>query len=288
MSKASESTRQDNPSRIIREGDIAVFFAQGKKYISKISGSRVKAGPLTFPTEGLIGRSYGRLRLAGMDITIVPALPSDRMEGIRRGPQVILPDDAALIIFHSGIAAGSRVIEAGSGSGSLTIALASAVGKEGEVISIDMSRENIEIARKNIEWAGFSDRVRFYQWDVRKPLPQELVEVIRGLKESDAVKAVEETVDAIILDMPDPWEAAGSLCRFLKKGGVLFSYLPTINQVEKLRGFLKGPSLPENLMFVDPHTFEILRRDMVVRPGAVRPDYSMLGHTGYLTFARRA
>ena len=276
MSIVEEDIRHRRPTKCIQEGDIAVFFIEGRKYIARIIEGNVKVGRITLLGKGLIGKPYGLQRIAGMEIIIVPPLPSDKMEGIRRGPQVILPDDAAFIIFHAGIVPGSRVIEIGSGSGSLTIALSSLVGEGGQVFSIDRNMENLKISQRNVSWAGLESRVQFIHWDARKPFPKDIDNTI-GDRE----------VDAVIFDIPDPWEAVDNIATRLKTGGVLFSYLPTINQVERLRNYMDGISFSKGYGFVDPHTFEVLKREMVVKQGAVRPDYSMLGHTGYLTFFRK-
>jgi len=260
----------------IQEGDRALFLIKGKQTLATIQGKRVKAGSISIPASALIGTCYGKQNVAGMDIIILPATPKDHMENLDRGPQVIMPGDASTILFYGDVRSGKTVLEAGSGSGSLTIALASAVGREGVVFSFDNRPRSTEIARKNITRSGFSQQVIFHTGDV---------------KDSGEVGSIladhhYEKVDSMVLDMPDPWEALDTIRNVLKIGGILVCYLPTMNQVERLRGALKD-SVGPDWGFVDIHTHETIRRELVVKPGAVRPDYSMLGHTAYLTFARR-
>ena len=128
--------------RNIHLGDRALFLINGKKGVATISTGRISVCKLTFPANMLVGKPYGRHELAGKELVVLPANTRDLMENIRRGPQVILPKDAANIIFHANIRAGSIVLEAGSGSGSLTIALANAVSDNGKVFSVDISSYN--------------------------------------------------------------------------------------------------------------------------------------------------
>ncbi|MCK4613716.1 MAG: methyltransferase domain-containing protein, partial [Thermoplasmata archaeon] len=152
----------------IREGDRAAFFVKAKKSSATITRDRISVCGLSFSGTKLIGRPYGRHEIAGIELIVLPALPRDLMEHIKRGPQVILPWDASTIIFYADIRAGKTIIEAGSGSGSLTIALASSVRPDGRVISVDIKSSNTEIARRNVRKAGFSDHVIFHTGDVKK------------------------------------------------------------------------------------------------------------------------
>lgn len=272
-------TAPDN--RSISEGDRVTLFLKGKRHTTMVRTGRMDAGSFSFPGEALIGMTYGRNEIAGMEVVVLPALVRDHMETLDRGPQIILPGDASTILFYADIHAGSVVLEAGTGSGSLTIALASAVGDTGRIITMDNVQKHLDRAKKNVKRAGYLHRVEFLRGDIRD---QQAFHELLGSLSLDL-----DHVDAAVLDMPDPWEAVNSVRGILRPGGILTGYIPTTNQVERFRMELQpsmtaaGPSTRE---FIDVFTLETLQRELVVKQGAVRPDYSMLGHTGYLTFAR--
>ena len=262
---------------IIRLGDRVTIFLKGKKFTVTISEGRLALGNFSIPGRELLGKTFGLQAIAGMEFIVLPAIARDHMETMKRGPQVILRDDASTILFYAGITSGKNVLEAGSGSGGLTIALASAVAPSGRVLSLDIKPANLEIARKNIRKAGLRDQVTFVQGDVK-----ETSQVVQSMKNLSIPE-----MDVVVLDMPDPWEAMETVRSALKIGGSLVIYLPTMNQVERIRGVLEGWDGASG-GFIDIYTQETLTREIKVSKGAVRPDYSMLGHTAYLTFARRS
>jgi tRNA (adenine57-N1/adenine58-N1)-methyltransferase len=164
--------------------------------------------------------------------------------------------------MNCAIEPGQTVLEAGIGSGSLTIALASAVGPQGKVISYDIREEFIEHAMKNLRQSGLSQYVT-----------TKLKDVTEGIDEHD--------LDAIILDIPNPWAAVEHAWNGLKVGGYLCTYSPLISQVEQtVRAIEQHP-------FIECKTYENIQREMVVSKHGTRPSFDMLGHTGYLTFARK-
>ncbi|HDI75359.1 MAG TPA: methyltransferase domain-containing protein, partial [Thermoprotei archaeon] len=167
-----------------------------------------------------------------------------------------------LIVFLSGVGPGSIVVEAGTGSGFLTAALAYYVRPDGRVYSYEIRRDFLEIARKNLSLCGLLPYV--------------------DLKHKDIVDGIDEkNVDAVILDMPNPWDVVPHAKEALKDGGVFVSFLPTINQVEKIVEKL----IHEN--FLDVLTIETLLRKIKVKKGETRPETFMIGHTGYIVFARK-
>lgn len=261
---------------IIRTGNRVTIFLREKKYTVTVNDGRLSLGNFSIPGSELIGSEFGIQYIAGVELTVLPSIARDQMETMKRGPQVILPGDASTILFYAGITQGKTILEAGSGSGGLTIALASAVGESGKVISMDIKPANSEIAQRNVRKAGLHHQVEFAVGDIK-----DTNTTLNTLKKSEI-----RSVDVVVLDMPDPWEAMETVRNVLKVGGVLVGYLPTMNQVEKFRGELEGWEGSEG-GFIDIFTQETLRREIIVRKGAVRPDYSMLGHTGYLTFARK-
>ena len=184
------------------------------------------------------------------------------MQALKRHAQIILPKDAAQIILNCSIEHGNIVLEAGIGSGSLTIALANTVAPTGRVISYDIRRDFIEHAMKNIRNAGLEEYVTAKLKDVTLDID-------------------EKELDAVVLDIPNPWDAVKHAWKALKTGGYLCSYSPLISQVEKTVHEIWKHG------FIEIKTFENLQREMVVSKHGTRPSFDMLGHTGYLTFARK-
>lgn len=161
------------------------------------------------------------------------------------------------------MAPGTRALEAGSGSGALTIALAHAVGPGGRVVSFDRRADFLEIARENVERAGLASRVEFRERDVA------------------ADGFGEEGAESVLLDVPEPWTILGVAASALRFGGGIATYTPTYNQLERTVAALGAAG------FEDVESLELLERRIHVSEGATRPEFEMLGHTGFLTGARR-
>jgi tRNA (adenine57-N1/adenine58-N1)-methyltransferase len=212
-----------------------------------------------------IGKRYGEAIYSqlGKPFILLDPTIEDRMMKVKRLTQIIYPKDAALILLKAGIQSGMTVIECGSGSGALTIALASAVAPAGKVYAYDRREDFLENAKKNVDEAGFSDFVEF-----------KLREVGEGFDERD--------VDVIVLDLPSPWEGVPAASRSIRGAGRIASLSPTYNQVEKT-----AESLSEN-GFVYLETIEVLVRRILARSGKTRPFERMVSHTGFLTFGRKA
>lgn len=290
-----------NAEMTIPKGEWVTIFFQGKKYTTRISHDRVSVGGMTFPGDLLIGKSFGINDVAGVRMIVLPASPRDHMDTMKRGPQIILPWDASTILFYADIRSGKTIIEAGSGSGSLTIAMASAVAPSGHVFSLDLKSRNLDIARKNVQRSGFSDVVSFIRDDIRDLDPATMQVLSQSSEKRESVhdqvgddenvmeNCQEKLADAVVLDMPDPWNALSTIEPLLKIGGCLVSYLPTMNQLEELRSYIEGWNGVESGdgKYIDIFTLETIHREISVKKGSVRPDYSMLGHTGYLTFGRK-
>ena len=217
--------------------------------------------------DDLIGRHEGtEVRTSkGMVLTAFRPRLADFVLKMPRGAQVIYPKDVGQILTFADIRPGLRVIEAGTGSGSLTIALCQAVGQEGRVVSYELRAEHMEQAVSNIE--AFLGKVPD-NLDLR---PGDLSEIV----------STGERFDRAVLDMPEPWGALAALGDVLDPGGIVCAYLPTTIQIQQLVVAL-GPK-----GFAHLETFETLRRGWHVTERSVRPDHRMQGHTGFLTVARR-
>lgn len=211
--------------------------------------------------DAVVGRAEGSTILANTGRAFLALRPtlSDVVLKMPRGAQVIYPKDLGAILVRADIAPGTRVLEAGVGSGALSIALLRA----GAVVTGYELREDFaERARRNVEAACGQD----------VPYVVELRDVTQGISEPD--------LGRILLDMPEPWRVVPHAASALHPGGILLSYLPTINQTAQLRQALDGSP------FGLAETVEVLVRSWHIEARSVRPDHRMVAHTGFLTTAR--
>ena len=191
-----------------------------------------------------------------------PALP-DLLGHLRRKAQIVTPKDAMYLLYLAGVGPGHHVAEAGSGSGALTTVLAYSVGTEGHVVSFDRRGEFLDVARRNVAAAGLADRVEFHERDVQSA----------GIEGGP--------FDAIVLDLPEPWSVIPSARSCLRAGGRVAVYTPTYNQLERAVHALRSER------FEEVRSVELLERALHVGEGGTRPDFDMLGHTGFLSGARK-
>ena len=233
------------------------FLVDTRGKTDKIKGVGV-IDPLT-----LVGKKYGKqLEIGNKQFWILSPSLQDKLQGLKRRAQIILPRDAAHIIMNCSIESGNKVLEAGIGSGSLTIALANSIAPNGKVISYDNREDFIEHAMKNLKTAKLD-----------KYVATKIRDITKGIDEKE--------LDAVILDIPDPWKAVAHAWKGLRPGGYLCSYSPLVSQVEKTVKEIEKHS------FIEVKTLENIQREMVVSDRGTRPSFDMLGHTGYLTFARK-
>ena len=177
-----------------------------------------------------------------------------------RGAQVIYPKDLGAIVMAADIGPGQRVLEAGVGSGALSMAVLRAGAS---VVGYEVREDFANRARTNV--TGLLGADADYRVEFR-----------------DVTEGIDEVgLDRVLLDLPEPWRVLGPAGGALRPGGILLAYLPTINQTAQLREALAAG--PWGLA----DTVEILRRTWHVEPRSVRPDHRMVGHTGFLTTARR-
>jgi len=184
------------------------------------------------------------------------------MRGFKRGTQIVYPKDAAYIALHVGIGPGSRVVEAGTGSGALTAVLAHFVKPTGRVYTYEVRREFLEIAKRNLKRAGLDEYVEFKLKDIRK-----------GIDEQD--------LDAVVLDMPDPWNVAPLAYEALSSGGAIACFVPTVNQMEKVAAALAKTG------FIKIDAVELLERHYKAVLGETRPLSMMIGHTGFIIIGKK-
>jgi tRNA (adenine57-N1/adenine58-N1)-methyltransferase catalytic subunit len=220
----------------------------------------------TLAHDDLIDRPEGtRVTTSrGMVLTAFRPRFADFVLKMPRGAQVVYPKDLGPILVSADVFPGARVLEAGTGSGALTIALCRAVGEQGRVVSYEARPEHLERARANVE--GFFGK-----------LPDNL-----ELRAGDVAGAGDgpDRFDRLVLDLPEPWTALPAVRSALEAGAVLCAYRPTTGQVQQLVLTLPPAG------FLHLETFEVLSRSWHVTERSVRPDHRMVGHTGFLTVAR--
>jgi tRNA (adenine57-N1/adenine58-N1)-methyltransferase len=220
----------------------------------------------TLAHDELIGASEGTRVETARGMVLVAFRPrfADFVVKMPRGAQVVYPKDLGPIVLDADVFPGARVLEAGTGSGALTIALTRAVGDQGHVVSYEVRPEHHERARANIE--GFFGKI-----------PDRLELRVGDVAEAGAGG---DRFDRLVLDVPEPWAPLAAVLPALEQGAVLCAYLPTTVQVQQLVLALPGAG------FHHLETFEVLKRAWHVTGRSVRPDHRMVGHTGFLTLAR--
>ncbi|MFX0107716.1 MAG: tRNA (adenine-N1)-methyltransferase [Candidatus Hodarchaeota archaeon] len=250
----------------IQDGDYVFIFLDAKRnWIRKVkAGDAFHSNKGIIQFDDLIGQPFGRRIVSHSGNVFQVHRPSntDIQISMGRNTQIVYPKDAGTIIIEAGIVAGSRVIESGTGSGALTSILARAVGKDGHVYTYEVREDMFEGAKKNLKRHNLLDNVTMHNKDI-----------INGIEE--------EEVDAVILDLATPWEVVHEAHRVLKPSHFLASYSPTIEQSMKT-----CKSLAESGDWGMVKTLEVLQREIMVREGKTRPTTWMVGHTGYMTFAR--
>jgi tRNA (adenine57-N1/adenine58-N1)-methyltransferase len=254
-------------TELIAEGsDVFLHLDRKRTYLVRVEAEKSFHTHKGYIQLGnLIGKEYGARISSSMGIEFVALKPNlcDYIFKSNRRTQISYPKDISLIIMYSGIGPGSRVVEAGTGTGALTSAIAHYIKPTGRVYTYEFRQEFQTNAKKNLERAGLLDCVELKKGDITE-----------GIEEKD--------LDAIILDMATPWMVIPHAYTALKGSGVLVSFSPTIDQVVKVAEALAEYG------FVGVETVETLIRFMQVERGKTRPQTVMTGHTGYLTFARKA
>ncbi len=189
---------------------------------------------------------------------------SDLMIKIKRKTTIIYPKDAGLIILELGIRSGSKVCEVGTGSGAFLTLLSSIVGSKGKVYTFERRRDFLELAKGNIKDYGLGSNIEFNLRDVEK-------EGFPKIK-----------VDAVFVDIPEPWKIVPFVPRILKPGHVLGSLSPNIEQIQKTKKEM------EKNGFIRIRIYETILREIMVRDIGTRPKEFGIVHTGYLIFGNLA
>ena len=253
----------------IRQGTPVLFyFNRSKKWLTKISKNdslHTHIGVIRHADA--IGKEFGSRVVTNKDKYVYLLKPTmyDYVMKIQHGTQIVYPKDIGYIVARAGIQSGQKILEVGTGSGSLTSVMASIVKPYGHVHTFDVNEDFIRIAEKNIEKAGVSKYVTQYNAD---------------LKVANDVPL--SGMDAALIDLGDPWEVIPQVRRMLKGSGAVFAVCPTMNQLERLTA-----ALVQN-EFTDIESTEHIIRTIEAREGKTRHSFQGIGHTTYLCFARKA
>jgi tRNA (adenine57-N1/adenine58-N1)-methyltransferase len=213
--------------------------------------------------DDLIGKQWGSQvysHLGNPFYLLQPAL-GDLITANRRTTQILYPKDIGFIIVSMGIGPGQHIVEAGTGSGAMTTALAYAVGSQGHVTTYEMRPEMLNLARKNLAHLGLQDRVTFKQADIKDGFD-------------------EQNIISLFMDIPTPENFIPQVRDTLTPGGFFGCILPTVNQLMNLLPVLRH----EDFAFIE--ICEILLRYYKPVPKRLRPTDRMVAHTGFLVFAR--
>jgi len=251
---------------IIRENDnVLLYLTKKRTYLVTVKPDKTLHTHRGYiKLDELIGKKYGETIKSHLNTDFIILKPTirDYILKFTRKTQIIYPKDIALMIFYSGIGPGSRVVEAGTGTGALTSALAHYIRPTGKVYSYEIREDFLLNAKKNLEKAGLINYVEL-----------KLKDITEGIDE--------ENVDAVFLDLATPWLVVPHARKALAKWGTFVSFSPTIEQIVKT-----VKALREN-DFIAIECMECLMRRIMVSPSGTRPESRMIGHTGYIIFARK-
>ena len=253
---------------LLRDRDAVVLIDRKERtYLRTLKrGGRVAVRGMPIPADLLIGREEGLLvempsgeRLLVLRPTYAQLIPS-----LPRAAQPIFPKDVGPMLLWADVRPGDTVVEVGTGPGATTLALLRAVGPSGRLVSYELREDFAERARDNV--------ARYHgpapNWTVR------VGDALAGLLERD--------VDALVVDLPEPWRLLTCAADTLRAGGSLACFLPTALQVKELVDALRAHGA-----FGADETLETLLRHWHVGPRSLRPQHRMVAHTGFLVFARR-
>lgn len=252
---------------IAAENDLVLLLSKDhKRFILRLTaGGEFHSHHGLIPHDEIIGQPYGREIQTHLGTPFLLLQPSihDLIMNVTRATQIVYPKEIGYVLLKLSIGPGTRVIEAGTGSGALTLALAHSVRPDGRVYSYEDREEMIRLAARNLERVGLLSYVELKQRDIAQ-----------GFDERE--------VDACFLDVRTPWDYLAQVRQALKGGGFFGALVPTTNQVSSLLAGLMAHD------FADIEVAEIILRQYKTVPERLRPLDRLTAHTGYLIFARKA
>ena len=254
--------------KIKNNSPVLFYYNHSKKWLAKISKNESFHTHIgVIKHSDAIGKEYGSRLITNKDKYVYVLKPTmfDYVMKIQHGTQIVYPKDIGYIIARAGIGDGQKILEIGTGSGSLTSFVASVVKPRGHVYTFDVDENFMKIAEKNIKKAGMSKYVTQHNLDLKT-----------------AKKMPVKDMDVALIDLGDPWIVIPQVRQMLKGSGSIFAICPTMNQLEKLT-----MALVEN-EFTDIESTEHIIRTIEAREGKTRHSFQGIGHTTYLCFARKA
>ncbi|MGF6823514.1 tRNA (adenine57-N1/adenine58-N1)-methyltransferase [Microbacterium sp. ZKA21] len=261
------------PSGPFREGDrVQLTGPKGRMHtISLRADGELHTHHGVLRHADLLGQPDGSVVVnsSGHDYLALRPLMRDFAMSMPRGAAIVYPKDAAQIVMQADVFPGAVVVEAGVGSGALSLSLLRAIGSTGRLVSFERREDFAEVATANVEtfFGGLPDTWRVVVGDLVEALPAELPA---------------GGVDRVVLDMLAPWECIDVVADALTPGGVVLCYVATATQLSRVAEYIRGTGL-----FTEPDASETMVRGWHVEGLAVRPDHRMVAHTGFLITARR-
>ena len=258
-----------SPRAPFAEGDIALFYDRRRRRyrVPLRAGSRFSSHLGSIDHDDIIGRTEGFSAITSKGHRLVVLRPTfqESVLELPRQSQVIYPKDLGSILMRGDMFPGARVVEIGLGSGAAAAAILRAIGPSGSLVSYEVREAVIEPARANVaELAPGAANHEIVAADM-------YVESVR-----------ERDLDRMLIDIAEPWRIAHSAAEALRPGGLLVSYLPTVLQIHQLTMTL---TMDPRWRLVE--TVELIERGWHVSDQSVRPEHSMVAHTGFITTARR-
>ena len=263
------STPEQSSSGYFKAGDrVQLTDTKGKLYSFTITpGKEWHTHKGWIVHEELIGLPEGSVvsTTAGLKFTAFIPLLADYVLTMPRGATIVYPKDAAMIVGVADIYPGARVLEAGVGSGALTLSLLRAIGEKGFLHSVERREDFAANATANVT-------------DYFGALPSQWRLDVGSVQD----QTFDQPFDRVILDMLAPWECVAMAAEYLRPGGVFLAYVATTTQLSATAEALK-----EDGRFTEPESSETLVRGWHHEGLAVRPQQRMIGHTGFLIQSRR-
>ncbi|TSA18420.1 MAG: tRNA (adenine-N1)-methyltransferase [Nitrosopumilales archaeon] len=253
--------------KIKQNSYVLFFYNDSKKWLMKVSKKQqfhTHVGVINH--KDVVGKEYGSTIKTnkGKYIYLLEPTIHDYIMKSQRSTQIVYPKDLGYIAARTGLQSGQKVVEIGTGSGSLTTFLASIVNPRGHVYTFDVDPNFMEIARKNIEKAGVAKYVTMEKLDIKS---------VKKVPITDA--------DIVVVDLGDPWSVVPQARKMLKGSGAFVAICPTMNQLEKLATVLNEND------FYDIECTEQIVRTIEAREGKTRHSFRSIGHTTYVAFARK-
>jgi tRNA (adenine57-N1/adenine58-N1)-methyltransferase len=257
----------NNSANLIKNKDLVMLYIDEKRqfFVQVVPGLRVSTDHGDLNLSDIVGKPFGFVGKThlGRDFFCLKPSTADLMMKVRRLTTIVYPKDLGYLLLETAVGPGSRVIELGTGSGALTMVLAKMVAPDGIVYSYERREDFIENARKNLERVGHAGNVEFRCADVAQT----------GFAQHE--------VDAIFIDVPEPWEIVPKAFEALKGGHHLVSWSPNVEQVRRTTDALASHN------FKCIRTKEIIERELLVRQQGMRPRERGITHTAYLTRAQK-